>query len=191
MSLRLLLLGLYAVYGAAAGAENIAGRVVAVDSGDTVAVEDSRGGRHRVRLFAIAAPESRQPYAAESRRALVQLLQGRQVVVEAMREDAYGRVVGKLLTAPAHCATCPPTRDAALAQVEAGLAWWYREERRAQTLHDQGYYEYAEFDARNRRRGLWQDTAPVPPWEWRKAKGLQAGWNAKPVAAEAGTGFSL
>jgi hypothetical protein len=82
------------------------------------------------------------------------------------------------------------------------LAWWNREERRQQTLHDQGYYEYAEFDAKTRRRGLWRDEAPVPPWEWRKRQGrpvmgatrLQAGtaqkWT-KPVAAEAETGFSL
>lgn len=198
MSLRLFLLGLFALAGGsgpASGAEGIAGKVVAVDSGDTVSVEDRQGARHRIRLFAIAAPESRQPYAAESRRALARLLQGRQVVVETIREDAYGRVVGKLLTAPAHCASCPPSRDAGLAQVEAGLAWWYRDERRAQTLHDQGYYEYAEFDARTRRIGLWRDASPTPPWEWRKAKGLQAGWmgpgKTKPVAAEAGTGFSL
>jgi endonuclease YncB( thermonuclease family) len=157
-----------------AAAENIAGKVVDVASGDSLVIEDNQGRRHQVRLFAMAAPESRQPFASESRRALADLLQGKRVIVETIREDAYGRIIGKLLTSPAHCATCAPSRDAALAQIEAGLAWWFRDERREQTLHDQGYYEYAEFDARTRRIGLWRDESPVPPWEWRNRKGVTA-----------------
>ncbi len=154
-----------------ARAESIAGKVVEIASGDSLVVETPQGQRHQVRLFAIAAPESRQPFAAESRRALADLLLGKRVIVERIREDAYGRLIGKLLTTPAHCATCPANRDAALAQIEAGLAWWFRDERREQTLHDQGYYEYAEFDASTRRIGLWRDESPIPPWEWRKSKG--------------------
>lgn len=189
--LLLCLLALGAGVMSPARAAGLAGKVVSVDSGDTVTVEDRQGVQHRVRLHAIAAPEPRQAFADESRRALGKLLQGKRVVVETLREDAYGRSIGKLLTAPAHCGTCPPSRDAGLAQLEAGLAWWYREERREQTLHDQGYYEYAEFDARTRRLGLWRDEAPVSPWEWRKGRGLEARRpdNTKPVAAGAGTGF--
>ncbi|MBI5109429.1 MAG: thermonuclease family protein [Rhodocyclales bacterium] len=157
-----------------ARAENVTGKVVELVSGDSLVIEDMQGQRHRVRLFAIAAPDSRQPFAAESRRALADLLLGKRVMVEKIREDAYGRLIGKLLTTPAHCATCPPSRDVALAQIEAGLAWWFREERREQTLQDQGYYEYAEFDARTRRIGLWRDESPIPPWEWRKRKGVTA-----------------
>jgi len=164
--------------GAAAQTPALKGRVVEIYSGDSLAIEDAQGRKHGVRLHAIAAPESRQARASESRRFMVELLQGRQVVFEAKREDSFGRVIGKLLTAPSHCASCPPSRDAGLALLEAGLAWWYRDERKEQSLHDQGYYEYAEFDARNKRLGLWQDEAPVPPWEWRKGRGkaLQSRW---------------
>lgn len=169
-----------------ARAENLAGKVVEVTSGDSVVIEDKPGSRHRIRLFAIAAPESRQPYAAESRRALADLLQGKRVIVEKIREDTYGRKIGKLLTAPAQCASCAPSRDAALAQIEAGLAWWFRDERYAQTLHDQGYYEYAEFDARTRRIGLWRDESPIEPWEWRKRKGVTALWAAPQDKARCG-----
>ena len=201
------IVGLAALWSiSAAQADPLSGRVVDVSSGDSLTVEDQAGNRHRVRLFAIAAPESRQPFAPESRRALADLLGGKRVVVEKVREDAYGRIIGKILTAPLHCATCPPTRDAALAQIEAGLAWWFRDERREQTLSDQGYYEYAEFDARTRRLGLWRDDSPTSPWEWRKRRGLKADTTAprpctdivlccasdimtKPVAAGAGTGF--
>lgn len=151
--------------------ESLRGKVVEVFSGDSLLLEDAEGRQRRLRLFGIAAPESRQPHAAESRRGLVDLLQGKRVAVELQGEDALGRLIGKVLVSPPHCATCPPSRDAALAQIEAGAAWWYRDERRQQTLHDQGYYEYAEFDAKTRRRGLWRDESPVPPWEWRKRQG--------------------
>ena len=159
------------LYLAPARAESFAAKVVEVISGDSLIVQNLQGQRQRVRLLAIAAPDARQAFAGESRRALADLLQGKRVMVEKIREDAYGRIIGKLLTAPAHCATCPASRDAALAQIEAGLAWWLREERKEQTLADQGYYEYAEFDARTRRIGLWRDESPISPWEWRKSKG--------------------
>lgn len=194
-------------------AENLVGKVAEVVSGDSVIIVTPDGQRHSVRLFAVAAPEPRQPFSGESRRGLAALVQGKRAAIEIVRMDDYGRVIGKLLTIPAHCATCAPSRDAGLIQIEAGLAWWLRDERKEQTLHDQGYYEYAEFDARTRRLGLWRDESPTPPWEWRKGKGLKAQWTpsgpqirpsfvdtvrhnvaaikTKPVTAGAGTGFSL
>lgn len=151
-----------------AHAESLQGKVVEVLRGDIVVVEDVARTRHTVRLAGIDAPDLKQAFGKESRRALTDLLLGRRIAVERRKQDNYGRIVGRVVVAPAGCATCPPTRDAALAQLEAGLAWWFRDERREQPLEEQGYYEYAEFDARTRRLGLWQDAAPVPPWQWRK-----------------------
>ncbi len=184
----------------APAAEAIEGHIVEVGAGDTATLELAGGARRSLRLHGVAAPTGRQPYAADSRRALAAMVQGKTVRLEIQREDDYRRLIGKLLVAPPDCtAPCAPTRDAGLAQLEAGLAWWYRDERKQQTLHDQGYYEYAEFDARQQRRGLWQGEAPIAPWEWRKRQGgamaraltPSSTPNAKPVGAEAGTGFSL
>ncbi len=151
--------------------ESLWGTVVEVSKGDTLTVLDNDKARHRVRLAAIEAPESRQAFGPESRRHLSDLALGKRVTVERRKDDDFGRIVGRVLLPAQGCATCPPSRDAGLAQLEAGLAWWYREERRAQPLEEQGYYEYAEFDARARRLGLWRDAAPQPPWEWRKREG--------------------
>lgn len=153
---------------AAAQGETLQGKVVDVIRGDVIVVTDGTGTRHTVRLAGIDAPDLKQAYGKESRLGLSNLLLGRRIAVERRKQDNYGRVVGRVTVAPPGCATCPPTRDAALAQLEAGLAWWFRDERREQPLEEQGYYEYAEFDARTRRLGLWQDSAPVPPWQWRK-----------------------
>lgn len=149
-------------------ADTIAGRVSAINDGATITVADGTGASHTIRLAAIDAPEARQPYARESKQHLSDLVWRKDVKVEWKERDRYGRIVGKVTLQTPPCPTCTKTLDAGLAQLEAGLAWWDRETRRAQSLSDQGYYEYAEFDAKARRIGLWQDPAPMPPWEWRK-----------------------
>lgn len=149
-------------------ADTIAGRVSEISDGATLTVVDHAGVRHKIRLAAIDVPESRQPYSKESKQHLSDMVSGKEVKVEWRKHDHYGRIVGKLTLQTPPCTTCPKTLDAGLAQLEAGLAWWDRETRREQSLSDQGYYEYAEFDAKARRVGLWQDAAPIPPWEWRK-----------------------
>ena len=48
--------------------------------------------------------------------------------------------------------------------VRAGLAWWYQQYARRETvLRD------LEQEARAAKRGLWIDPKPGAPWEWRKA----------------------
>lgn len=51
------------------------------------------------------------------------------------------------------------------AMIKSGLAWVYRK-------YAKGYgHLYAlEDEARNASRGLWTDSNPIAPWEWRKAK---------------------
>jgi len=148
--------------------ETLQGTVLEVAEGDVITVLDSHKTRRKVRLAGIDAPEPRQAFGRASRQSLSNMLLGRRVSVERRKEDIYGRIVARVLVQPPGCPTCAQTRDVGLAQLEAGLAWWYREERREQPLEEQGYYEYAEFDARARRIGLWRDAAPFPPWEWRK-----------------------
>ena len=63
---------------------------------------------------------------------------------------------------------CPQTLDAGLAQMTAGLAWWFRKYANEQSAEDRGRYEHAEFEAKIRRAGLWSEKAPTPPWEWRR-----------------------
>lgn len=152
----------------AARCDSLQATVLEVVEGDIITVVDSRKARYRIRLAGIDAPEPRQAFGRESRKNLTDLLLGRKVSVERRKDDDYGRIVARVTVQPPDCPSCARTRDAALAQLEAGLAWWYREYRREQSLEEQGYYEYAEFDARARRIGLWQDLAPFPPWEWRK-----------------------
>ena len=54
--------------------------------------------------------------------------------------------------------------DANAEQVRRGLAWVYD-----RYVTDPDLYPLQDA-ARTERRGLWADSAPTPPWEWRKAR---------------------
>ena len=62
----------------------------------------------------------------------------------------------------------PNGKDANLAQVKAGMAWWYRKYQRKQTSLQRAEYETAEAGAKSGRLGLWREAEPVAPWEWRR-----------------------
>ena len=49
--------------------------------------------------------------------------------------------------------------------VKDGWCWWYRKYAPGDTE-----LERLEQDARRAKRGLWADSNPVPPWEWRNGR---------------------
>jgi len=157
-------------------AETLTGRVVYVVDGDTVTVKDSAHLNHRIRVSGIDAPEMTQRFGARSKQYLFRLLFNKTVSVEYVKRDDHGRIVGKIMvSSPDACPdasdTCPKTLDAGLAQLTVGLAWWYRYYAAEQTEEDQYRYEFAEYEARARKAGLWVDAEPLPPWEWRRRNG--------------------
>ena len=132
--------------------------VVVVD-GHTLAVLDSSNTQHKIRLAGIDCPERKQPWGQRAKQALSDYVFNNQVTVEWDKVDRYGRTVGKILT---------DDRDVNLALVRDGMCWWYRKYAGEQSPVDRGLYEAAETAARDKRRGLWTDPDPVPPWEWRR-----------------------
>jgi len=139
-------------------AQSFSGRVVAVSDGDTLTVLTAAKEQIKVRINGIDAPEKAQPFGQASKQNLSRLVFGRAVTIESNKRDRYGRTVGKVLT---------DGRDAGLEQVKAGFAWRFKEYEREQSPEDRRAYAEAETEARKARRGLWQDPAPVPPWEFR------------------------
>lgn len=138
-----------------APAETITGKVVAVSDGDTITVLDSNKRQVKVRLAQIDAPEKKQNYGQASKQALSGLVFGRQVTVDVETIDRYKRTVGKVLVSGV---------DANLRQVQSGMAWVYR-----QYAKDQAYYA-AENSARSANLGLWSQSEPTPPWDYRKQR---------------------
>ena len=160
----LLLIGLTAnAYG------DFTGKVVNVADGDTITVLDGTNRQHKIRLAGIDAPESKQVFGDRSKQWLVDMVHGKTVRADCTKTDRYGREVCKVWVRPADCPECGATLDVNHAQISAGLAWWYRAYAKEQSPEDRGRYESEENEARLRKRGLWVDDAPAPPWEWRRS----------------------
>ena len=146
------------------GVRTFAGRVRSVSDGDTIVVEDAQGYRGKVRLFGIDAPERAsgarygQPYAQRSRKNLSDLVYRKSVRVAWREHDNYGRMIGHVWLEDI---------DVALRQVCDGYAWVFRRYADQMTARESKAYDECEQTARNQRRGLWRDSKPVPPWEWR------------------------
>lgn len=136
---------------------------MAIADGDTVTVLDDGQAQHKVRLAGIDAPERGQSFGDASKKSLSVLAFNQAVTVVWHKRDRYGRLVGVVRVQPSGT-------DVNLAQVAAGMAWHYSAYAGEQTAGDRDLYGSAEAQARETRRGLWRDPAPVPPWEFRRAQ---------------------
>jgi endonuclease YncB( thermonuclease family) len=141
----------------------IEGIALDVHDGDSFTFRSEDGRRLRIRVSGIDAPENHQPYAEQSRRHLGEMLRGRRLRIDPIKQDVFDRTVAKVWVLDADL---PPT-DAALSLVEAGLAWHFVRYRADQPPADVPRYAQAERTARARRAGLWQDAEPEAPWDFR------------------------
>jgi micrococcal nuclease len=133
-------------------AETFSAKVIAVMDGDTVLV--LRGAQKiKVRMANIDAPEKDQAFGKQSRDSLLEMVGKKQVQIDSQAVDQYGRVVGLIKV---------DGRDVNQEQVKRGMAWEYSH------YHTDKTYIGLQSDAQQARRGLWAQTSPQAPWQWRK-----------------------
>ncbi len=142
--------------------------VTAVQDGDSLICQSDSNRSVPVRLAGIDAPEYRQPFSRKARQALTDLTLEKEVRLECNKIDPYHRRVCKVFVQPPSCPSCGKTLDAGLTMLTLGLAWWYRYYAHEQSPQDAGAYEFAEFEARAKKAGLWRVKNPTPPWKWRQ-----------------------
>jgi endonuclease YncB( thermonuclease family) len=134
-------------------------RCIGVTDGDTLKVlfvEGETKSEIKIRLFGIDAPEKSQAFGTQAKTALSDLAFGKDLTVTSTGRDRYGRLLAWLTVG-----STPINAE----MVRSGFAWHYRKYAPKETeLAD------LETDARNNRRGLWIDAAPVAPWDYRKKK---------------------
>ena len=142
-------------------AEPLTGRVVGIADGDTLTLLAGTNTPYKIRLGGIDAPERGQPFGNVSRRHMAEIAFGKQATADCYKVDRYGRLV---------CTVYVDGKDLGLAQIDAGLAWWFRLYANEQPPQERLTYDMAETKAYVDRIGLWSDPHPVPPWEWRKTE---------------------
>jgi endonuclease YncB( thermonuclease family) len=129
--------------------------VVKVADGDTITVLKDRK-QIKIRLYGIDCPEKRQDFSKRAKQFTSALVFGKQVKVEPVTTDRYGRTVawvsvdGKSLN-----------REL----IKAGLAWWFKK-----YAPDDKDLEELEIEARKAEVGLWVRSDAIPPWEYRKSR---------------------
>jgi endonuclease YncB( thermonuclease family) len=141
----------------------IQGKVIDLGWGDSLTVLDAQGKQHRVRLLGIDAPEKEQAFGPAARQKLSALVFGKPVVVKYQKIDRSGRPLGKVTVG---------ALDVNLEMLKTGMAWYYPNDRDLPES-DRPLYAGAEREARAAPRGLWQDEAPVSPWEFRQIRRQQ------------------
>lgn len=161
----------------------IQGRSTEVQDGDTFVLLDDAGRALRIRVAGIDAPEKSQPYADRSRQHLRELLQDKRIRLAPIKQDVYGRTVARVYI-PAGDAD---ERDAALDQLQAGLAWHFKRYKSDQKKDEFVRYAQAEREARAAAVGLWQDPRPEAPWDFRDRKRKQNA-SGRTAAAEQRSG---
>lgn len=131
----------------------LTGKVISVADGDTITILSADNTQYKIRLHQIDAPEKGQGFGSASKKSLSNMVYKKEVTIEKVDTDKYGRIVGKVLL---------DGEDINLKQVQNGMAWVYKEYAR-----DQSYFD-AETTAKNGRSGLWDNPNAVAPWEFRR-----------------------
>jgi micrococcal nuclease len=153
--------------------QTIHARVTHVTDGDTLWAQPSgrvhgSGQREaiKIRIEGIDAPEICQAWGEQSRNALRQAALYQPVTLHLRGHDHFGRWIGKV---ELH------GQDLGEWLIAKGHAWSYTHRRRG------GAYEQAENQAREARRGLFSQAAPVQPSVFRKRKKCHDGVRTEPV----------
>ncbi len=136
---------------------DVKGKVIHVVDGDTFDVLDSRHETTRIRISCMDTPEKGQPFYRRAKDALADLIHGRQVLVKAYKHDRYGRLIGELADL-----------DLCHTMIASGMAWHNQPYARELAPGRADLLVEAEQGAKMRRAGVWTDTGPQPPWEFRR-----------------------
>lgn len=135
------------------GASEFKGKVIRVLDGDTIEVLQSNKPV-RIRLANIDAPEKAQAFGRWSTHQLKGLVAAQLVTVTYTETDRYERIIGRVFTANGI--------EANRYMVQVGAAWVYELYNADKAL------PALQQEAQTQKRGLWADSQPVPPWEWRR-----------------------
>lgn len=143
-------------------AQFISGQVTQVKDGDTATIRRASDGKiFKIRFYGIDSPETEwkgrwpaQPYSQVAQRYLSKLILGKNVAAKLNGDMTHKRYLGEVFV-NGYSASREMTR--------AGLAWWSKRYKPNDTD-----LQNLENQARAKRKGLWRDSKPVPPWAHRK-----------------------
>ncbi len=135
-------------------AADFSGPVVSVLDGDTIEVLHNQRPE-RIRLHGIDCPEKGQAFGTKAKHLMSAFMFRKEVALKTYGIDKYRRTIADVFLQDG--------TNVNQELVKHGWCWWYRKYAPQDTE-----LERLEREAREAKKGLWAEPAPVPPWEWRK-----------------------
>ena len=137
----------------------ITGNVVAVHQGDTFTIQSAPPNEklYKVRLSDIDTPEIKQPFGLQAKEFTINRILGKEIQVQYNMVDVYGRLIGSVVL--------PQGDILNELLVQVGLAWHYRVVPTTNRL-----LERLQYGAWRAKMGIWTESLPMPPWEFRREK---------------------
>ena len=152
------LLGLFVCFGSASKAASMYGKVIEIVDGDSIVIE-SFNRPVKIELMGIDAPELKQNYGDVARQHLLDLVFDKTVTVEYFGLGEDGSIAGKVFL---------NRIDVAAQMVRDGVAWYDKGNANRLSETERQVYTDSEQAARNEQRGIWQESKPLAPWDFRQ-----------------------
>jgi len=136
-------------------------KVTEIQEGDTFVAQTAEDSPRtiKVRIWGIDAPEEGQHYFEEAKKFLTELISDKNVKIELLTTDNLNEEVGKVWT--------EAEDNVGETMIKEGYAWWDEENAKEDlTLKSLCATAIRE------KKGLWAETSPLAPWDYRKSKGL-------------------
>lgn len=133
------------------------GRVVGVSDGDTITVIQANKKQVKIRVYGIDTPEMSQDFGKRAKKFTSGMVYRKNITAIPMDMDKYGRTVA-LVYVDGKCLN--------EMLIENGYAWVYTKYCKDDSCK---LWKLKEQVARNNNMGLWADSNPIPPWDYRKS----------------------
>jgi len=132
---------------------DINGKVTAVIDGNTLEIKDNHNQVHKVMLAGIDCPELGQAYGTQSKKFLEKIALKKTVTATLQGKDRLGNYLAVVMI--------DDDVDPRIELLKEGLAWTAERNPNADL---EPYRSWAE----QKKRGLWQEQNPTPPWTYRR-----------------------
>lgn len=133
-------------------------KVIRVKDGDTFVIL-MNGKEQTVRFAHIDCPEKKQPFGKQAKQFVSDMCFGSYITLVVNKKnkfDRYKRLIAEIILKDG--------RNLNKEIIKNGLAWHFKK------YSDNEEYSYLENHARKNRIGIWSQSHPIAPWEWRKSK---------------------
>ena len=133
------------------------GKVVSVIDGNTLKVAGTDGQTYHLLLAGIDCPELKQSFGQEAKKCLEKLTLGKKVDFEVTGKDRMGNMTAIILV--------NGKSDPRIQLLKEGLAW-------TDESRPEADLELHRTSSQLKKKGLWKDGNPTPPWIFRREQSM-------------------